>query len=532
MADKDLGKRAFESLAKASLSVRYTRLINEQASSRAGPASRDAPPSGRVSVDDGASRPKLRTVVQPCPPVSMKGKLGLHQDTIRLLQSPSWLLEKQRNPSGKNERDAAGERLVAAGSSLLDLCRFVEILLNKVAQDKFTRALDEAAQSLGEKLTAIWDVLYLAVKHLENDCQRSGAFVRLASAEVLNLGFELADGQSYADVWAQKFVSQLELLSAGIADAYELLPQLSTRTKQRSKSIKNALSANVSIARRSEGDKKIAIFSESSDSGTELVREIKVICDAVNALIQKLSESDQDISETIGMFKLCAARLNFMLSLPCSTKKWELELHRAHFVFRQAARGLSMAQEMATHGKASSSRNLPYGRMADYIADRFEDTVANVLKKADSGYARHNFIIRKQSGRIPSQAVLRLPLNAPLSENATTGQRSTKPRLTLPKMRQDTDSAHQTTRTPVSVAAVRPPLSNTVVVLKRDNLGVRSEDFANTPTNKQPDVNTGPGSIRQKRLTREYAPVPGKSIVRAATMSVHWDELDTLSRRQ
>lgn len=461
----------------------------------------------------------------------MKGKLGLHQDTIRLFQSPSWLLDKRRNPPGKNERDAAREKLVAAGSSLLDLCRFVEILLNKVAQDKSTPALEEAAQKLGEKLTAIWSVLYLAVKHLEDDCQRSGAFVRLASVEVLNLGVELEDGRSYADVWAQKFVSQLELLSAGIADTYELLPRFSTRTKQRSKSIKNALSANVSIARRSEGEKKIGIFSESTDSGTELAREIKVICDAVNALIQKLSESDQDSAETVGMLKLCAARLSVILS-SYSMKKWELELHRAHFVFRQAARRLSMAQEMATQDKASSSGNLPYGRMADYIADRFEDTVANVLKKADSGYARHNFIIRKQSGRIPSQAVMRSPVNAPLPENATTGQRFAKPRLASPKMRQDTDIAHQTIRTPVSVAAVRPPLSNTVVVLKRDNLGIRSEDFANGPTNKQADVNTGPGSIRQKRLTREYAPVPRKSSARAATMSVHWGELDTLSRRQ
>ncbi len=395
-----------------------------------------------------------------------------------------------------------------------------------------TRPNDKAVHKLGKKLNAIWSDLYLAVEYLKADCKRSSAFVRHAAVEVLDLGVELEDGRSYAKVWAQKFVSRLEILSAGIADAHELLPRTLTNGYDRSKSIKNVLSPNVSILRKSEGEKRVGIFNESSDATAELAREIKVICDAVNELVRTLSESDQYSADMIGMFKLCAARLKGILSSSYSLKKWELELHRAHYFFRQAARPLSTMQEMVDQSKASSPGNRPYGRMADYIADRFEDTMGLVLKKADPGYARHNFISRKQSGPIPSARVLRSPVNTPVLKKALVDHKATQPSLTSSPKQPDTEIKRQTTAPPISVDAVTSPLSINAGSGGYAGPGARSKTGKDEPANKQAGIDAKPGGVRQNKVTSKNAPAPRQASVRAATMSVQWQELQALSQQQ
>lgn len=557
MADKDLGKRSVGSLAKASLSVRYTRHINTQSSSRAGPASAISPPSNPVPANTGVSKPTLRTVIKACPTVSMKSLLGICQDQIRIFQSPGWMIKELNNLAGENGNDPAGKKFIAAGNSLLDLCRFVEILISRVIQetvkpnhDKASTSnskallpeITEADRQLAKKLNDIWNDLYLAVEYLEFDSKRSGAFVRHAAVEVLNLGVELEDKHSYLDGKTRKLVSGLEMLSAGIADAYELLPRTLVRDKERSKSIKNVLSPNGSILKKSEGGKKIGIFNERSSANAELAREIEVICDAVSELIHKLSKSDQNSSETIesdqnssemiGMFKLCAARLNRILSLPYSLKRWELELHRAHHFFRQAARPLSTMQVIANQGNASSSGNLPYGRMANYIDVSFDDTMHLLLKKADPGYARHNFTGRKQSGPIPSARVLRSPVKTPVPGNTTVGNKSVQPRLMPSTTQTDTDSKHGGTGRPLSRAAVISPSSTQVISSRRIDADVDTKAGKDDSRNKRANNDTRPDVIRQKASTREDAPAPRHSVARAATMSVHWQELQTLSEQQ
>ncbi|HEX8883977.1 MAG TPA: hypothetical protein VF797_05770 [Noviherbaspirillum sp.] len=546
MADKDPGRRTFESLTRANLSVRFTPRIIMQPSPGSRLATEISPPSDPAPLNTDVSKPTLRTVVNACPPVSMKVLLGPHQANVRIFQSPAWLLEEQRNLNGKNGKDPDGKKLVAAAHSLLDLCRFIEILLNKIywetsalANDKAFQnneinretsvsADDKAARKLEKKLNAIWSELYLAVEYLKADCKRSRAFVRVAAVEVLDLGVELEDGRSYAEVWAQKLVSRLEILSAGIADAHELLPRTLTRSNDRSKSIKNVLSPNASLLKRSEGEKRVGIFNESSDATTELAREIKVICEAVNELIHKLSESDQYSTEIIGMFKLCAARLKGVLSSSYSLKRWELELHRAHYFFRQAARPLSTMPEMANQSTPISPGSRPYGRMADYIADRFEDTMGLVLKKADPGYARHNFISRKQSGPIPSARVLRSPVSTPVQKTTLVGYKATQPSLTSSPKQQGKEIKRQTTTPPISLAAVTSPLSINAVSVGHAEPRVQSK----TGKDKPADMDAKPGSVRQNVVKSENAPAPRRTNVRAATMSVQWQELQALSQQQ
>ena len=551
MAEKAPGTRPFESLIRANMSVRFTRLIIRQSSPGSRPATKISPPSAPAPANTDVNKPTLRTVVEACPPVNLKVLLGPYQANIRTLQSPAWLLDEQRNRNGKNGKALAGKKLVAAAHCLLDLCRFVEILLNKIhletsesangkaVQNKeinrkpFVSADDKAVQKLEEKLNAIWSELYLAVEYLKADCKRSRAFVRLAAVQVLDLGVELDDGRSYAEVWAQKLVSRLEILSAGIADAYELLPRTLTRGTDRSKSIEDALSSNASILKRSEGEKRVGIFNESSDATTELAREIKVICDAVNDLIRKLGESDQYSTEIIGMFKLCAARLKGILSSSYSLKRWELELHRAHYFFRQAARPLSTMPEMANQSKPVSPGNRPYGRMADYIADRFEDTMGLVLKKADPGYARHNFISRKQSGPIPSARVLQSSaIIAPGLKTTPIVHKTTQPSLISSSGQQDTKIKSQTVTTPISAAAVASPLSIDTASVKQAASGAQSKAGKNEPENERADVDAKPGIVVQNASTSEKAPAPRRANVRAATMSVQWQEIQTLSQQQ
>lgn len=534
MADKNPGIRTFESLTRANLSVRFTPLIIRQPSPRSDLATAVSPPSDPTPANTDVSKPTLRTVVNACPPVSMKVLLGPYQADIKIFQSPAWLLEEQQNLNEKNGKDPVGKKLLAAAHSLLDLCRFVEILFNQIDWEKESASPNyKAVQELGNKLSSIWGDLYRAVECLKTDCKRSSAFVRHAAVEVLDLGVELEDGRSYGEVWSRKFVSRLEILSAGIADAHELLPRTLTRGTDRSKSIKNVLSPNVSLLKKSEGEKRVGIFNESSDTTTELAREIKVICDAVNELVRKLSESDQYSAETIGMFKLCAARLKGILSSSCSLKRWELELHRAHYFFRQAARPLSTMQEMANQSKASSPGNWPYGRMADYIADRFEDTMGLILKKADPGYARHNFISRKQSGSIPSARVLRSPaINAPGLKTTPIGHKTTQPSLICSSEQQDTKIKRQTVTTPISAAAVASPLSIDSVSVRQADSGAQSKAGKDEPANERANVHAKPGSVVQNASTSKKAPAPRRANVRAATMSVQWQELQTLSQQQ
>lgn len=504
MADKHLGKKTFESLAKASLSVRYTRLINEQPGSRADPASVPSRPSEKASTSIASSKPKLRTVVEACPPGSIKGLLGLYQGNIRMFQSPVWLLEEQRRLCGKNGRDPAGEKLIDAGKSLLDLCRFVEILLNKISQGRYSPAAAGTANKLGEKLAATWSDLYLAVEHLRDDRKRSGALVRHAGMELLDLGVELEDGQSYPDVWAQRLVSQLEVLSAGVADTYELLRRIPKNIKERSKSIRNGFSPNASVAKRSEAEKKLVTFSNSNEANAGIPREIAVICDAVNELVIKLSGSDTEGSETIGMLKLCAARLKSILSSPYSLKRWELDLHRAHYVFRQAARQLSMDQEKNSQDPVDVPKSLPYRRMADYICDRFEDTVEHILQGADTGYARHNFTIRKQSVRTNSRGVLRALITSPARKNGAAS----------PIVSAVTSLSSNT--------AAKTPLPKPAISLKGD-IG----EGKNKPTK----VRRGMDVARQTGFNQDLT-ARRLSGTRAATMSVYWQEIQNLSDRQ
>jgi hypothetical protein len=541
MADKDLGKRTFESLAKASLSVRYTRLVNGQNGARADPGSPVSLAADAASVNSGSSRPQLRTVVEPCPPVRMKGLLGLYQDRIRTLQSPSWLLEEQRQLHRKNGPYPAGERLIAAGNSLLDVCRFLEILLNDIRHEASTSAtdetsgavIDESGQTLGENLAAIWSDLYLAVKHLRTDCRRSGALVRHAAVELLNISVDLEDGQSYPDIWRQKFGSRLELLSAGIADAYQLMPRTPTPFKEKSKSIKNVLSQNASILKRSGAEKRVAVFSEPAYTNVELAREIGVIGNAVNDLAKKLNNSNVDHAATIGMLKLCAARLKSILLLSYSLKRWELDLHRAHYIFRQAARQLSIAQETAGQGTAMSPASLPYERMADYICDRFEDTMALILIKTDSGYARHNFTVKKKSGRIPSQGVLRSPVNSPVRKNMAVRQTIQQPSLRPVDKRPGGNLRYQTTETLGSVAfsAIHSAPSNISVDFKLANPDTSSKADKGGPKNDVTEGATGSGTIRQKRLTQQVV-ARRQSGARAATMGMYWQEIQKLSEQQ
>jgi hypothetical protein len=157
MADKDLGKRTFESLTKASLSVRYTRLINGQNGSRASPVSSISPSADASSANSGSAAPKLRTVIEPYPPVRMKGLLGLHQDSIRTLQSPIWLIDEKRQLQRKNGSYPAGARLVAAANSLLDLCRFLEIQLTIISRDTLTLANSKTPGTVIDSLGTNWE---------------------------------------------------------------------------------------------------------------------------------------------------------------------------------------------------------------------------------------------------------------------------------------------------------------------------------------------------------------------------------------
>jgi hypothetical protein len=533
MADKDPGRRTFESLTRANLSVRFTPLIIRQPSPGPRLATAISPPYDPAPANTDASKPTLRTVVNACPPVSMKVLLGPYQANIRIFQSPAWLLEEQHNLNEKNGKDPVGEKLVAAAHSLLDLCRFVEALFNQIDwEEEYALANYKAVQKLGNKLSVIWRDLYRAVEWLKTDCERSSAFVRHAAVEVLDLGVELEDGRSYAEVWARKFVSRLEILSAGIADAHELLPRTLIRANDRSKSIKNVLSPNVSLLKKSEGGKRVGIFNESSDANTELAREIKVICEAVDELVHKLSESDQYGTEMLGMFKLCAARLKGILSSSYSLKRWEVELHRAHYFFRQAARPLSTMQEMANQSKPSSPGNRPYGRMADYIADRFEDTMGLVLKKADPGYARHNFISRKQSGPIPSARVLRSPVNTPVLKTTLVGYTAAQPSLTSSLKKPDAELKRQSTTPPLSAAAATSPLSINAVSVGHADSGAKSRAGKDEPVNKRADVDAKLGGVGQNASTSKNAPALRQASVRAATMSVQWQELQTLSQQQ
>lgn len=532
MAEKAPGTRPFESLIRANMSVRFTPLIIRQPSPGSRLATEISPPSDSAPANTDVSKPTLRTVVNPCPPVNLKVLLGPYHANIRILQSPAWLLEEQRSLNRKNGKDPAGKKLVAAAHSLLDLCRFIEILLNKINRKTSVSADDKAVQKLEKKLNAIWSELYLAVEYLKADCKRSRAFVRLAAVEVLDLGVELEDGRSYAEVWAQKLVSPLEILSAGIADAHELLPRTLTRDNDRNKSIKNVLPPNASILKRSEGEKRIGIFDESSDATTEFAREIKVICEAVNELVHKLSESDQYSTEMIGMFKLCAARLKGILSSSYSLKRWEVELHRAHYFFRQAARPLSTMQEMANQSKPISPGNRPYGRMADYIADRFEDTMDLVLKKADRGYARHNFISRKQSGYLPPARVLRSPVSAPVSKTMLVGYKATQPSLISSPKQPDKETKRHITTPPISLAAATSPLPINAINVGHAEPGAQSKAGKDNPANKPADIDAKPGGVRQNVVNSRNAVAPRQTSVRAAKMSVQWQELQAVSQQQ
>jgi len=456
-----------------------------------------------------------------------------------MAQSPTWLIDEQRQVHRKKGRYHSEEKLITAANSLLDLCRFLEILMNNISRETPAAAInktsrpviDKSTRKLEETLSDIWCDLYLAVENLKVDCRRSGALVRHASVEVINIGVDLEDGQSYPAILRKKFVSHVEMLSAGIADAYKLMPQTPTHVNGRSKSIKNAHSPDASITRRSEAEKKVGVFSEPSYTNVELAREIGVICEAVNELVKKLSNSHLDHSATIGMLKLCAARLKSILSLSYSLKRWELDLHRAHYIFRQAARHLSIDQEMVNQGTPISPANLPYDRMADYICDRFDDTIARVLIKTDSGYARHNFTVRKKSGRIPSQRVLRSPVNSPVRREIAVSQPIHERSPTSVDKRPGTKLLDRTTETPGSMVAIISPPSQIVVSSKLANPNTRVNAGKGDVTNEATKGAPGSGTIGQKRLTQQVT-IRRQSGARAATMSVQWQELQKLSEQQ
>jgi hypothetical protein len=531
MADKHLGKKTFESLARASLSVRYTRLINEQPSSGAAPTSVPSRLSETASTSIAPSKPRLRTVVEACPPASMKGLLGVYQGNIRMFQSPFWLLEEQRRLPGKHGHDPAGEKRIAAGNSLLDLCRFVEILLNKIGQEKYSPTAAETANKLGEKLAAIWSDLYLALQHMRDDCKRSGALVRHAGMELLDLGVELEDGHSYPDVWAQKLVSRLEMLSAGIADAYELLHKIPKNIKEKNKSIKNVLSPNASTAKKSEAEKRLVTFNHANDANAGIPHEIAVICNAVNELVIKLGESDTDSSETIGMLKLCAARLKSMLSSSYSLKRWELELHRAHYIFRQAARQLATDQEKGGQDTVNVAKKLPYGRMADYIGDRFEDTVEHILQGVDTGYARHNFTIRKQSVRTNSRGVLRSLVTSPVRKNVVASNTFHKPDLIPAQGQRAAHLQNQTAGKSTPASAVTSPPASTAANTALPKSAINFENEIGESKNTRAEVKEELGVARQRRPTQDVN-VRRSSDSRAATMTVYWQEIQSLSDQQ
>jgi hypothetical protein len=349
--------------------------------------------------------------------------------------------------------------------------------------------------------------------------------------ELLDLGVELEDGQSYPDVWAQKLVSRLEVLSAGIADTYDLLRRIPKNTKERSKSIRNGLSPNASIAKKSEAEKKLGPLNNSNDANAGIPREIAVICDAVNELVIKLSGSDMDSSETIGMLKLCAARLKSILLSSYSLKRWELDLHRAHYIFRQAARQLSMDQEKSSQDAVDVPKSLPYGRMADYICDRFEDTVEHILRGADTGYARHNFTIRKQSVRTNSRGVLRALITSPARKNVVASPILDKQDLMPAEEQRDAHLRNQTASKSVMVSAVTSLSSKTAAntALPKPVINLKSHigEGKNKPAKASEELDVA----RQKGSTQAVA-VRRLSGTRAATMSVYWQEIQNLSDRQ
>jgi hypothetical protein len=383
---------------------------------------------------------------------------------------------------------------------------------------------------LGGRLSDIWSDLYLSVEHLKTDCRRSGAHVRHAAVEVLNIGVELEDGQAYPDIWRQKFVPGLEALSAGIADAYELMLQTPTNNNKRSKSIKNVLSSSASIARRSEAAKKAGVSNEPSYTNVELAREIGVICNAVNELVKKLSNSNEGNATTTGMLKLCAARLKGILSLSYSPKKWELDLHRAHYIFRQAARQLSITQEMANQDTPGSPANLPYDRMADYIGDRFEDTIARILVKTDPGYARHNFTVKKKSGRIPSPGILRSPVNSPVRKGMAVSPTIRERGPTSVDKRPRANLLNRATGASGPVAIISSP-SKIVAKPKLDSPDTSPIAGRGDVAHETTESPRGPGATRQNRLTQQV-PIRRQSGARAARMTVHWQELQKLSEQQ
>nr|WP_217345236.1 hypothetical protein [Noviherbaspirillum sp. L7-7A]MBV0879478.1 hypothetical protein [Noviherbaspirillum sp. L7-7A] len=461
----------------------------------------------------------------------MKGLLGLYQGNIRMFQSPFWLVEEQRRLSGKSGYDPAGEKRIAAGNSLLDLCRFVEILLNKISQEKYSPTAARTANKLGEKFAGIWSDLYLAVHHMRDDCKRSGALVRHAGMELLDLGVELEDGHSYPDVWAQKLVSRLEVLSAGIADAYELLGRIPKNSKEKGKSIKNVLSPDVSIAKRSEAEKRLVTFNSSNDANAGIPREIAVICDAVNELLMKLGRSDTGSSETIGMLKLCAARLKSILSSSYSLKRWELELHRAHYIFRQAARQLSIDQEKGSQDTVDVPKNLPYDRMTAYIGDRFEDTVEHILRGVDTGYARHNFTIRKQSVRTNSRGVLRSLITSPARKNGMASDTFNKTHLVPAEEGRGANVQNQTGNKSAPVSAITSPPASTGASTALSKAAINLESKIDEGKNRPARAKEERGVARQEGSTQD-ATARRQPGARAAVMGVYWREFQDLSQQQ
>lgn len=511
MADKDVANRRFESLAKASLSVRYTRLINRQADSLTGTDPPISHPSSSALDTAGSPRPKLRTAVEPYSPPGLKGLLGLYQDRIRMLQSPPWLLEEQQKLLQKNEGNQAAGELIEAANFLLDLCRLLEMMAREIHQEESDSGEEESRREVELKLAAIWGDLYLAVENLKEDCKRSSALVRHAGMEVLNLGAELEGDASYSEYWRQKLLSKIEVLSAGIADAYELLSRVPARIGKRSKTIRNNLPSEASTARKGDGERQIRAPDDLHQTKAGLAHEVAVISQAVSALAEKVGTSHPDQSEAIGMLKLCAARLKSILSLSYSLKKWELELHRTHYIFRQAARRLPTAQPVDEQDKAVSPVSLPYGRMADYICDRFEDTIDRVFKESDSGYARHNFTVRKQSMPIASKGRLRPPITSLVVKHLAGSPLSAKPGLTST----ETERAAHPTRQAVECT----------------DADTGSNTAKGHSTSMQLGGNTGRDSVRERRLTRDARaqPQPG---VRAVKMSVHWAEIQKMSEQQ
>lgn len=272
-------------------------------------------------------------------------------------------------------------------------------------------------------------------------------------------------------------------------------------------------------------------FNDSGDANAGLGREIAVICDAVNELVQKLSLSDPNNSETIRMFKLCAARLKSIQSLSYSLRRWELELHRAHYIFRQAARQLAIDYENASHGTSNFPKNVPYARMADYICDRFEDTVEHMLREADSGYARHNFTIRKQSVRTPSKGVLRSPITTPGRKDVAASHTFTKPNLVPAENQQVANFQNQTAGTSAPIATIISAPSNPVANAALAGPDIGSSTSLDDAENKTLKGNAERGGARPKRLAQDVT-VRRQSGARAATMSVYWQEIQSLSDQQ